>query len=498
MKTFRNRMLALLLAAMVCLALPMGAGASASGADDRLAAAEARILKSWLSYEETTDLEACHLSASECKALMQKLIYVYPRFFYVENNYSYSYNSTTEDILSLRFRYTGTQEEIEQQLAAYDQALRSFLEPVDADWSQAEKVLYLHDMLVQHVAYDETYEADTAYDALVGGSSTCVGYSLAFKDLLGALGMQAYLVGSDTLRHAWNAVSVDGTYYYVDTTWDDPTPDQIGRCNHSFVLLSADALRANGHNSTDWIHYGAPDDLVVQGNRYDTGMFWQDSRSVISPYGDQWVSASQSDGLALYAYHDDVAMAATTTIRALPDIWYLWGTSTQRYSGTLASCDVYGNRIYYSTPHAVYSVLADATGLRLEYALTAEEREAGDLYGMKIDGNGQMTYSVGTDYREAPAFVRTVSIIKTNTVEPYSTGDCNGNGVVDGDDATLVLRYYAQSMISTPSGFDASFLQAADVDGSGAVDSDDAVRILKFYTYVMIHPDAVWTDLYAA
>ena len=52
----------------------------------------------------------------------------------------------------------------------------------------------------------------------------------------------------DTMNHAWNLIVLNGQYYQVDVTWDDPTWDLIGRACHTYMFCSDDAF--SGHS--DW------------------------------------------------------------------------------------------------------------------------------------------------------------------------------------------------------------------------------------------------------
>ncbi|MDR1410158.1 MAG: hypothetical protein LBJ12_07865 [Oscillospiraceae bacterium] len=100
-----------------------------------------------------------------------------------------------------------------------------------ANGSDYEKELTVHNFLVNRIVYQNhalAYEA-TAYGALVLGKAACEGYSRAAKLLLEALGVETVLTTGNatnnagkTEAHMWNTVKVDGAWYQLDVTWDDP------------------------------------------------------------------------------------------------------------------------------------------------------------------------------------------------------------------------------------------------------------------------------------
>lgn len=42
---------------------------------------------------------------------------------------------------------------------------------------------------------------------------------------------------SKGIGHAWNLVRLNGRWYHLDVTWDDPIPDQAGRLRYDYYLL---------------------------------------------------------------------------------------------------------------------------------------------------------------------------------------------------------------------------------------------------------------------
>ena len=95
-----------------------------------------------------------------------------------------------------------------------------------------QKVLEIHDYLVENIEYDSTYQeigSYSIYGALVGNKCVCEGYAKAFKYLANAAGLRCEIMqgtatnsSGQTESHAWNCVEINGTWYEIDPTWDDP------------------------------------------------------------------------------------------------------------------------------------------------------------------------------------------------------------------------------------------------------------------------------------
>ena len=96
----------------------------------------------------------------------------------------------------------------------------------------ANKIKQIHDYLVDNLNYDQTLSKANIYNlygALVNKECVCEGYAKAFKYLLDEAGIDNVIaIGTGTNskgeaeNHAWNYVAIDGNWYAVDATWDDP------------------------------------------------------------------------------------------------------------------------------------------------------------------------------------------------------------------------------------------------------------------------------------
>ena len=95
-----------------------------------------------------------------------------------------------------------------------------------------EKIMKIHDYLIDNIEYDSSYEALGSYNiygALICGKCVCEGYSKSLKYLANEAGIECEIMQGtatnstgQTENHAWNCAKIDGIWYEIDPTWDDP------------------------------------------------------------------------------------------------------------------------------------------------------------------------------------------------------------------------------------------------------------------------------------
>jgi len=91
--------------------------------------------------------------------------------------------------------------------------------------SDADKVMFIHNLLVSTNTYNTNAKYDqSSYSTIVLGQAVCIGYSLAFNYYMQRLGISSTLMfdGSVDELHAWNLVELDGEFYNMDVTWNNP------------------------------------------------------------------------------------------------------------------------------------------------------------------------------------------------------------------------------------------------------------------------------------
>lgn len=109
-----------------------------------------------------------------------------------------------------------------------------------------ETALNLHDWLTNNAYYDESLNMHGA-DILFLGYGVCDSYSKAYELLCNTAGIPVERTFGP--NHAWNTVKLDGKWYQVDATWDDPGSSMPGEGTaasgyegHQFFCLSAAAM----------------------------------------------------------------------------------------------------------------------------------------------------------------------------------------------------------------------------------------------------------------
>lgn len=225
-----------------------------------------------LACAEVVDLTDCALPVSELGQIYADLLHNSPALFHVALRLSYAYREITADGETVRLVtevypvYTVTGAELTAARALYRDTVNTILAEMDAVFgsyprTEADTVLFLHDLLADRYAYD-TRTAGTNVDALHAanadaytffrdGVGICQAYALAFLALARGAGLEADFVASDAMNHAWNHVRVDGVWYHVDVTRDDPIPAAGGseEVNHRRLLRSDAGMAALGYHS---------------------------------------------------------------------------------------------------------------------------------------------------------------------------------------------------------------------------------------------------------
>ncbi len=170
----------------------------------------------------------------------------------------------------------------------------------DAPSDPLDQVLAVYTYFCLNYEYDYTYTYRGVDEIMESGTGLCEAYALAFRFAMDELGIPCAYVEGDTpaVYHAWNAVQLDGQWYWVDPTFDDYKADGY-RVNRQYFLKSDEVFLAT-HTPRLW--YGPSGEREVQActsTRFDS-CWWNSSdvraHDTVVPYDGGWAYVSRDQG----------------------------------------------------------------------------------------------------------------------------------------------------------------------------------------------------------
>ena len=255
---------------------------------------------------EIIDLSDSSLPVTELGQVYLTVLHSHPELFHVAPRLSYSYTERdgTRTVVQVYPAYTLTGDALTAARAYYRDALAAILTEMDLTFgsyprTEADTVLYLHDCLADRYTYDTRAESPNAdaYTFLRDGAGICQAYALTFLALCRGAGLEADLVVSDAMDHAWNHVRVDGVWYHVDVTRDDPIPAAEGtdEVNHLRLLRSDEGMEALGYHG-----FSCAAGHTCTDPRYETpeeGTGWGIFSQKLVFSGGKWLGMDDSGGV---------------------------------------------------------------------------------------------------------------------------------------------------------------------------------------------------------
>ena len=298
--------------------------------EERKAACAKALYSGMVALDAQIDVAQFALTTDEFREVISDVVNSNPELFYIRNGYKRKtfVLSDTDDtnIVDYCYGFYEYQTTIEGQQIPEPQTdiIYNLITQVEAKrdqilsdvivsgMSSMEKALMIHEYLVLNTQYNYTaylqYEKDGStshfsdsdydiYGTLVKGQAVCQGYTLSYKYLLEAAGVENVGFASGK-NHIWNTVTLNGAGYYVDCTWDDTNWDTLGNVKHNYFLKNEENLK----NHT-----------IVETDRNCTGttyanMFWSNVDSGIFYYR------------GLYYYMAEDGSLCKIKLRTLSDI----------------------------------------------------------------------------------------------------------------------------------------------------------------------------------
>ena len=161
-----------------------------------------------------------------------------------------------------------SKEAIDQAISQIEQVKNQILQ--NKKGNTYEDIKMVHDYLIDTIDYESTLSKENIYNiygALVNRECVCEGYARAFKYLLDELDIPCVMIigtatnsQGNTENHAWNYVQLNGNWYAVDTTWDDPVIIGGGTASeeskYKYFLVGADVINQDHSSSGQFTEGG--------------------------------------------------------------------------------------------------------------------------------------------------------------------------------------------------------------------------------------------------
>lgn len=232
--------------------------------------------------EEITGLDTYKMELSEFRKNYYYTVMKHPEMLAITGYRSIKYSeiegrqivSSVEPI----YLVSGAQAAREAR-TAMNQAVTEYIELANDYDTDLEKLIVIHDKMVADCVYDFRVQDETqvstvpytvyhALGVLRDKFAVCQGYSQALYMIAKELDIELDFCSSEERKHMWNFVELDGKWYHMDMTNDDPA-DAEGRAYHTYFLVSESGLSNDVHGD-DWCHYGGGETYKCTDTKYET------------------------------------------------------------------------------------------------------------------------------------------------------------------------------------------------------------------------------------
>lgn len=204
-------------------------------------------------YSADTSLHSMlkyNLTVDEFNSIYDELRIEHERMLGTYEFYSYiKASSIGNRVLSIRLNSKDT--DVLNRYQRVNQNADAILAGIEPEMDDLDKVLYLHDSIVELVTYNKN-TGDQRYTlggALGDGQAVCMGYAYALNLLLKEAGFETDYIKNEEINHGWSYVKLDGQWYHIDATWDDTKSAVKGQTSRKFLLRNENEFSKAGNNT---------------------------------------------------------------------------------------------------------------------------------------------------------------------------------------------------------------------------------------------------------
>ena len=314
----------------------------------------ATILEGLESLATEIDLSDYPMTSSEFRLAYRTLLNSHPELFYVSSGYSFYFDGTYVTGLLPKYKYTA--DELPEKVAMFNRELNKIVNYANRANTTVGKLLLASDYMCVHFEYDyPAFAIHSPEEMFEKGRGVCQAYTMIYSAVCNRLGIENTTASSDAMNHTWNLVKVNGSWYHVDVTWNDPIADAPYRAMHNNFLRSDEGIAAEGHYN--WVT-----SVTATNTKYDN-YFWNDIDHAVSLRGNLIYFTPHCGGypegrictgnIANGEVKDALSYKVKLSGSYYPDMNPVWATSDAVYFSMADT--VYSMPLSGGTPKAVFS-----------------------------------------------------------------------------------------------------------------------------------------------
>lgn len=396
--------------------------------------------------------------------IYSEVVATYP-YLFNSKEFNVSADGGTLKITRVYPIYETTKEEYSARVDFCRNEIEKIISGIPEHFSDAEKVVYVQDYLAINYAYDtRLFSTDTAvykltvsdmYGFLKEGVGVCQSYTAVFNAVMSALGIESESVIDRTDNHIWNIVNIDGEYYHLDCTHDDPLfatsssgdkYDFKGIVRRTCLLLNDDEMAVVAGHS-EWHTPLSLSDITCDSDRF-SGAAFRNIDTPLSYYNGYWYGAEASLPTVIYRVSRDF-----TTKEAIYTLDENYEGNLNKIKGSL----LIGNCLYINSLFEVIRLNLDTLTATTLY--TSSEQ----INTVYYYGNGYIGVVKNFDFNNS-----------SDNKFRLKIGDINCDNYINVQDLITIQKH----ILGNDDKFFSHIL--SDVTCDGSVNLVDLVRMKKY------------------
>ena len=425
--------------------------------------------------EPEVDLSSLDIPSSYAKELYMDTLLSYPELLYLSETFSSSNVSagSSGNIDKITLTYINSSYNLAGRIDSLRICAENFKENcISGSMSEVEKYLSIFEFLCANTLKNKgsllvSHFDSTAFGPLMEGYGDSLGYALAFKYLADYLGLDSFVVfGKDDPDQYWNAVEIDGYYFYVDAfsadnenskTVSSDVTTKVSTVDH-YMFMSDEASFAV-LNHIEGTSYGYGDPIRVRGaSKLPFKQYWSGVTSPMVYLNGDWYCISN--------------LSPDVILKRSPDQNYVGVNEKAFYKnanpiGSIASD---GKYIYFTNLDAEVRTCTASGDVKTIYDAYGFNRRVGDIGFDGEDVVCNLYTDTGTQLSP-----QKYDNGENTTIKTVTYGDLNGDKVIDNTDYSIICEYIKNGVE-----IDASYKGYADIDRNGVINTFDRVYIARY------------------